>query len=132
MAQLAALKKGINYLKNCIDRQQGRTNRLEWDVSQLESRFSQFADSSDRDYWKITEDIAFLKGDSCSQQDHLYDLNEQVYQVSERLGRFTALHEDIKRALMAFRKKCGQIIRATLRLANKVQNEDLTIELLVD
>ena len=132
MAQLEALKKEINYLKNCIDRQQGKTNRLEWEVSQLESRFLQFADSSDRDYWQVTEDIAFLKGGSFSQQDHLYDLNEQVYQVNKRLGRFTALHEDIKRALMAFRKKCVKVVRATLRLANEVREEDLKLELLVD
>ena len=132
MAQLEALKKEINYLKNCINHQQGRTNRLEREVSQLESRFSQFADSPDRDYWKITEEIAFLKGDSCSQQDHLCDLNGQIYQVSEKLDRFTALHEDIKGALMAFRKKCGKIIRATLRLANKVREEDLSIDLLID
>ena len=49
MAQLEALKKEINFLKNCVHRHQNTSDRFEWELVELESRFLQCKESLDID-----------------------------------------------------------------------------------
>ena len=132
MPQLEALRKELNYLKNCVHRHQNTSNRFEWELLELESWFLQCKESLDRDLWKVIEEVESLKESSYYYQGQLWQLNNEMYQLNEKIGKYTQLHSDIKRALMAFSKKCAKVVWATLRLANEVREEDLKLELLVD
>ena len=139
MAQRENLKDEINYLRNCTYRQQIKSDLLESEISQLRAKCSQ---SLENPWQAIREDIEFLKENSYCQRGHLRDLDKRVNytkielqryidnlhfgsidragiwdRINEqetRLNRFTRIHMDIKGAILAFGKKCKNILRVTL------------------
>ena len=78
MAQVEALKREINHLKNCIYTQQGKSNHLEWELLELESRFLKCKESLDRDLWKVINEDESLKESLYYYQGQFWKLNTEM------------------------------------------------------
>ena len=139
MAQLEALKREVNYLKNCIYTQQGKSNHLEWELLELESRFLKCKESLDRDLWKVIDEVESLKEDFYYQQDYLCDLDGRInyrFETEKKVDhlevKIDALYENIKRVVLIFSKKCSTLFKITPRVNAKAQPGNPDIELLID
>ena len=146
MAQMIVIKEDIAYLKDCVHYQQVKLNRQEKELSRLQS-----TEILARNSWQAAKkEINFLKEDTYWQQNCTRDLEDRVRcveielrdrrncpqfspegevaiwarmnRVETKINRFTQLHADIRESLLAFRKKCTNVLRVTLRLNNTVHS----------
>ena len=149
MAQIESLNRELDCLKNCVHRQQSELNKQKKELSTL-----RFNSNLSKDSWQSPrQEIDFLKEDFRSQYNYCCDLDDRtryfefdennsslekdalwgrINKIEEGLANFTQLHLQLKDAVLAFKNKDKNIIKATLRMGNKVQNEDLKIELIID
>ena len=160
MAHRGFLREEVEYLRSCVDAQQIKFNRLEWEFSKLTSNFSQPTENLGNSWQAARVETDFLNEDSHYQQGQIHDLNKRVNhmgfdlekciddshfssqdrtelwrkvnELERKVNQFSQLHLNLKRAILAFGKRCTNILRVTLRLNNKVHSEDLQIKLLVD
>ena len=94
----------------------------------------------------MKEDISYLKEDFQSQYNYCCELDDstrylefeehnsrfekdalwgRVNKIEYALSEFTQLHLQLKQAVEAFKNKAKNILKATLRMGDKVQNEVL-------
>ena len=75
MAQRGFLREEIDYFRSCVNGQQIRFDRLEWELSQLKSKFPQLTGNLVNTWQSTRAEIDLHKEDLYYQQGYLRDLD---------------------------------------------------------
>ena len=137
MAQLAYLRDELGYLKDCVHHQ-----RVAIDHQRREIDFLKEDLYCQNNYTRDVENrIYHLERQSRNDRNNFQVGSEertaiwrQLNEVKVKIDRFFHVHNDIRKAVSAFGKRCSNIVRATLRLNNKFisHTEDMEVTLLLD